>query len=82
MRSPDTKGASTSKKLALHGRASPKGKLFRHGNPSSVKPASSTKLSRFESVETQNDPPDFSKDESARHSVITSKTNMLFMHVI
>ncbi|KAF2602627.1 hypothetical protein F2Q70_00025738 [Brassica cretica] len=47
-RSPDTKGAAASKKLTIRGRASPKGKLVRHGRLSSSKVSDPMSIPRFE----------------------------------
>ena len=46
--SPDTKGAAASKKLTIRGRASPKGKLVRHGRLSSSKVSDPMSIPRFE----------------------------------
>ncbi|KAF3588267.1 hypothetical protein F2Q69_00027841 [Brassica cretica] len=47
-RSPYTKGPATSKKLAIRGQGSPKGKLVRHGRLSSLRASDSTTIPRTE----------------------------------
>ncbi|CAN6822186.1 unnamed protein product, partial [Brassica oleracea] len=48
MRSPDTKGLTSSKKLAIRGRASPKGKLSKHARLNSGRVLTSTTVPRTE----------------------------------
>ncbi|KAF3493815.1 hypothetical protein DY000_02053375 [Brassica cretica] len=47
-RSPDMKGTAASKKLAVRGRASPKGKLVRQGRPGSLRASGSALVPRTE----------------------------------
>lgn len=47
-RSPDRKGTAASKKLAVRGRNSPKGKLVKHGRPSSLRASGMTSVPRTE----------------------------------
>ncbi|KAF2589827.1 hypothetical protein F2Q70_00038973 [Brassica cretica] len=47
-RSPDMKGTTTSKKLAVRGRASPKGKLVRQGRHGSLRASGSALVPRTE----------------------------------
>ncbi|CAG7888539.1 unnamed protein product [Brassica rapa] len=47
-RSPDTKGVAASKKLAVRGRASPKGKLVKHGRTQPARGSGSTEVPRNE----------------------------------
>ncbi|KAF2574495.1 hypothetical protein F2Q70_00002136 [Brassica cretica] len=47
-RSPDTKGAAASKKLAVRGRASPKGKLVKHGRTQPARGSGSAEVPRNE----------------------------------